>query len=1008
MNSAHDAGRYSVPRPSGGRYSAPRLLRGWHNLLQGYPWFAGEGSFPLAAYSEFMPPPRVGRRPYGDADSSLFTEDDPFGWHVTEAEEEYELQPGLASLAHQILDELVELGQGGPAHRVAGHQRRNLDGNPYWPPELAARAGQLPHERYVIFSPLSLSRTQDDKGRVRWTFFGGSEQGPELAFWKSFYSAPGEERPAGEALAFLARLLSTVFDEPDVSPSNLRAAGLRILPTETDPRFPYWHAHPLPSWTAALLWDEGNSDGVRYLLTFRPFSALPSSVRQSYLAGQLVLLPFPGSLVFWGVPIYARLQQEMPMAMQLPLQRVAARHGGPSGIKVPQSGWFFESGKDFQSPQVQQKLLLNTYRRTSRWDRVRRYENEVVLSTIEDRIARVLFGTELDVMGLYGKPMARNSQLWTEDGHFLLDGPHAAREELERAARVVAQGGAFRYRFEFPAMRVGLHEVYWQRPLAAYWCAARGQVELLDGGPLGYLTAYLPAKPDLAHPVELWPRLLRREPYLWALRNFEHLQEHYKHQTALNVLRLLDTWRRWGYKPLPRSFARQVLRLAEREPLETWLGSLAEKASNPAEGRQLRETLEHCLEPMQSTEPHTSLPGVPPPADLPPAITFGQTATRAFEEAWWNDIRQLSGRDYVTKDNADSVRDPATLALLPYRHRDLERLGDHLLQRYKQTIAAAGMQGKAFYGELPFHWHTDFDFSVFGGWANDQEGHTHERDLLVIIPGRNRKEAVIMADHYDTAYMEDVYDPSRGGSGARIAAPGADDNCSATATLLQAAPVFLQLSKEGRLERDVWLVHLTGEEFPSDCMGARHLAQAMVQKTLRLRLSDGGLQDLSDVRVVGVYVLDMIGHNRENDLDDFQISPGKGRASQRLAWHAHMANLLWNVGAKEWNQRPERRDKGRGQPSAGGGQIPPIAAHLRLEGEVRLNEDPHSSLFNTDGQIFSDCGVPVVLFMENYDINRSGYHDTKDTLENIDLDYGAAVAAIAIETVARVATDTTV
>jgi len=39
--------------------------------------------------------------------------------------------------------------------------------------------------------------------------------------------------------------------------------------------------------------------------------------------------------------------------------------------------------------------------------------------------------------------------------------------------------------------------------------------------------------------------------------------------------------------------------------------------------------------------------------------------------------------------------------------------------------------------------------------------------------------------------------------------------------------------------------------------------------------------------------------------------------------------------------------------------------------------------------------------MENYDINRKGYHDTMDTMQNIDLDYGAALAAIAIETVAR-------
>ena len=68
-----------------------------------------------------------------------------------------------------------------------------------------------------------------------------------------------------------------------------------------------------------------------------------------------------------------------------------------------------------------------------------------------------------------------------------------------------------------------------------------------------------------------------------------------------------------------------------------------------------------------------------------------------------------------------------------------------------------------------------------------------------------------------------------------------------------------------------------------------------------------------------------------------------------------------------------------------------------------MPEDPHSSLFNTDGQIFSDCGVPVVLFMENYDINRKGYHDTRDTMENLDLDFGAALAAIAIESVAHVA-----
>jgi len=82
---------------------------------------------------------------------------------------------------------------------------------------------------------------------------------------------------------------------------------------------------------------------------------------------------------------------------------------------------------------------------------------------------------------------------------------------------------------------------------------------------------------------------------------------------------------------------------------------------------------------------------------------------------------------------------------------------------------------------------------------------------------------------------------------------------------------------------------------------------------------------------------------------------------------------------------------------------PPLFAHLPVHGEIRVEWEPRSALFNTDGQIFSDLGIPVVLLMENYDISRKGYHDTHDTMENIDLDYCAALTAIAIETVADTA-----
>ena len=125
-------------------------LPAWKKILAGYPWFEGAGRFPLPAYSEFMPPPRLGRRPYGAIYSALFSADDPYGWRVSEIEQEYELNPGLENLARQILGQLVELGRGLPAHHIAGHNRRNLENNPYWSPEIAARAGHLDHERYVV------------------------------------------------------------------------------------------------------------------------------------------------------------------------------------------------------------------------------------------------------------------------------------------------------------------------------------------------------------------------------------------------------------------------------------------------------------------------------------------------------------------------------------------------------------------------------------------------------------------------------------------------------------------------------------------------------------------------------------------------------------------------------------------------------------------------------------------------------------------------------------------
>ena len=144
--------------------------------------------------------------------------------------------------------------------------------------------------------------------------------------------------------------------------------------------------------------------------------------------------------------------------------------------------------------------------------------------------------------------------------------------------------------------------------------------------------------------------------------------------------------------------------------------------------------------------------------------------------------------------------DPQTRKRLVHHHRDLEALGDYLLAHYAKVAAAAGMTDQVLVGELPFRWQTDFHFSWSGGWKLNQEGETYERDLVIVIPGKNRRRAVIMADHYDTAYMEDVYGYFDKGGGPRIAAAGADDNHSATAAMMLAAPIFLDLAKQGKLE----------------------------------------------------------------------------------------------------------------------------------------------------------------------------------------------------------------
>jgi hypothetical protein len=957
-------------------------LTGWLKLLEGYPWFNCKDCYPIIAYSESMPPPRLGRKPYGKTDHRIFDEADPWGWKISELEENYELKPGIEHIGQQIMNNIIKLGKGLPRHQIGGHGGENLINNPYWPAELATRAGKLIHERFVVLLPLMLSRTQDDKGRIIWTFFGNSITDPETAFWKNFYSSPESENPESESLSFFSNLLREAYMEKSTDSDSLYKAGFRILADGSC---------CLPSWTTRFrIKDESSADDIKYLLTFRPFAKLPEKIKNSYLSEKLSIIPFPGSLVFWGMPGYLKLKKDLPVAGQLPLHIMIARNRGVDGMRVTQAGWFSQQKPDNEEAFVNESLIQDTYNRTHRWQRVHKYQDELNDVSHKIKIIKALFSTEPDALGLYDKPLASNSQLWDHNFDLLLDGPSAGKRKMTEVEKTILNGGLFGYRFYYPPMRTGRHDVFLNRPLVAFLPENSLKPVIQTDSLYGYLTCYHTDDKKMSQPVELWPRMQKRPLHLSAINDFNTEGDYYSHQTAFNIVSLLESWEMQNRKSLSRTYARSLLNVANHKKLEIWLAELDIHVKDPLSLGYMRQSLEGIIEDRYGE-------------NLPEPLTFDDTSTRQFEENWWNDIKFLAQGEFVYKDNADIMHDETTLSMVQKQHRDLERLGDYLIGRYKKIISDSGMSEKALIGELSFKWKTLFDFTQYGGWLGNQNGNMRERNILMIIPGKNRKQAVVFGDHYDTAYMEDVYDKERGGSGARLAAKGADDNYSASSTLLQAAPIFMKLSKEGKLERDIWLIHLTGEEFPSDCMGARNFCQGLIEKTLNLKVDKDTNIDISGTEITGVYVMDMIGHNRDDDRDIFQISPGKSAESLFLAYQAHISNMLWNNCSHRWNHEKRQNFPG-GERIKENQEIPGIARYLALKGEVRTQYNPHSSLFNTDCQIFSDVGVPVVLFMENYDINRSGYHDTKDTLENIDLDYGAAFAAIAIETVARIAT----
>ena len=763
--------------------------------------FHGEGNFPLRAYSEYMPSPYVGIKPYAPErahSAATFGCSDASALDIDEYEQAHDIEPGLDRIADHLVLELGRLIRGEP-HTLS---QWLLAKNPAWPAELAhaAKEGKLQHDPLIVIMALALSRSQDDKGNDHFTLFGASHEGAARPVWRGLDEATLQKIITFAGITGDWRIFAAAGELPE---------GLRKrLFKESDTKL---HA----------------------LVTFEPFAHLPAPIRKAYLGGELALVPSPASLVFYEHPKYRRLAQQLPHAMQIPLLHLFPRVEASCSIRIPQSGWLDE--RDPATDKLHEShphgphdhKVVPRVVRTHRWQRVARDSDIHGDDTFTDKVSTALFATDPVAIDLYNKPLARNSQVWNANYELVLDGPRASKQQLRHAAEVIDRGGRFGYRMYYPPMRAGVRELFWHVPIVA--ASGKGR---LHGAINGYVTAELAG----AQPLLLSPHLLARPEHVAAARLFERDPGHVRHTTCQNVRKLLEAKELLG--PIAPSHARSLLHIPKSQTLDEFLDRLAGRANDPARGAELVKTLRGCISKEE------------PPPYKPHVID--QLGTREFEEQIWNSISGLAHGEFIQKSNGDGIavnkgkhggKAAKAAHIHVHERRDLEALGDHLHDRYNAMIEAAGMKGKAEVVDHVFRWETDFDYPWMEGWAANT-AKPAERNIVMMIPGKNRDQAVVMGDHYDTAYMEDVYYTESGGDLLRAPAAGADDNHSATTALLLCAERLLPLAKAGKLERDVWLIHLTGEEYPADCMGARALAQAMVERRLAFTAKNGAKRDV--------------------------------------------------------------------------------------------------------------------------------------------------------------------
>jgi hypothetical protein len=325
-----------------------------------------------------------------------------------------------------------------------------------------------------------------------------------------------------------------------------------------------------------------------------------------------------------------------------------------------------------------------------------------------------------------------------------------------------------------------------------------------------------------------------------------------------------------------------------------------------------------CNLPVQGLNPASWLPGAKP--------TTSAILAHTSQGQWVDWIKKLSGVEPVTVGGKQAT----------------------ITTRYDYAMFTGQENARAF----------DYVLEQVQGWYNpgqievnpypyiDAEHSYTWKNLIVTIPGTTKaQEEVVLSAHLDSTVVKE--------GNAMISAPGADDNGTGVATLLEAARLFSHV----RFERTVKLIWFTGEEHNlagSQAYVASHPTQ----------------------NIVAMVNMDMFGYDANGDRC-FELHVGTNPAADAVG-QAFVRSILTYT--------------------------------LNLNVEYVTN----NATSRSDHESFWEKGVPAVAVMENFLDNSTAngckgldaspwYHRPEDTLDKINLPFGFDLARAGLATVSDLA-----